>query len=46
MFDRYVNDAPQKFSNAVMKRHVIKDNVFLALFAIRQIKSGTEIRYV
>lgn len=44
---RYVNDAPPKDSNCVMKKVLVTEgpNERLCLFANKDIKSGTEIRY-
>nr|XP_047130473.1 uncharacterized protein LOC105843290 isoform X3 [Hydra vulgaris] len=42
---RYVNDSPFKYANAVMKRYVLNQSSYLALFAIKAINIGTEIRY-
>ena len=41
---RYVNDSPSKFANSVMKRQNLKTGVCIALFALKDIDIGTEIR--
>ena len=38
------NDSPADFANAKMKRVVCETEVHLCLFAIAEIKIGTEIR--
>lgn len=43
--NRYVNDSPIKFANATMKRYVNKKDVFLALYALKDLRVGTEIRF-
>lgn len=46
MFFRYVNDSPAKYANCVMKRYINSSNeVFVALYALRNIKKGDELRY-
>ena len=42
---RYVNDSPTKYANSVMKRIEMDGDVLLMLFALKDIKKGTEIRY-
>lgn len=43
---RFVNDSPKQHCNAIMKRLVQNGGVFLALYAKKDIQSGTEIRLV
>lgn len=41
---RYVNDSPRKFANAVMKKYENEKGSFLALFALKEIPEGSELR--
>ena len=43
---RMVNDSPNDFANAKMKRVICETDAHLCLFAINEIKAGTEIRCV
>ena len=42
---KFVNDSPNAFCNAKMKLHVLDGQPHLLLYAIKDIPSGTEIRY-
>lgn len=44
---RIVNDAPTKYANCVMKKYTNnKMEVFIALYALVDIKQDTELRYI
>lgn len=42
---KYVNDSPERYSNATMKRVRLKNEIHLCLFASKVISIGTEIRF-
>jgi len=41
---KMVNDSPEEYANAKMKRDVFNNSVHLFLVAVCYIKAGTEIR--
>ena len=41
---RFVNDAPSEFSNAIMKRYVNSNGIYLTLVASKDIEPKTELR--
>lgn len=41
---KMVNDSPEMFANAKMKKVIINENIHLCLYAIKDINKGTEIR--
>ena len=45
-FDRFVNDAPEKYANCDVKRLLTQKGVFLILTALQDIAPGSEIRYL
>ena len=42
---KLVNDSPERFANATMKKIVISGEAHLVLFAIREINQFEELRY-
>lgn len=43
-YNRFVNDSPSKFANAVVKRHLINNKVFVIMNALCDIEENTELR--
>ena len=44
-FGKLVNDSPDRFTNAVMKKFFVDGWAYLVLFLIRPIQKGEELKY-